>query len=932
MKKKTIILLCLLLNLFAFSQKDSIIIDAKISAGTLTVREKIYYQNTSEIELTHLKLQNFTAAYKSRNTPLVRRKLEDRKKDLYYAKPNERGRLVYLMIDKKPYEGVLDDENLFIKLPKPLAPNAFTELSLEYSVILPSAQFTGYGIGKNNTLLKYFFLVPDSFDRDNFLEKYYKDLEENVNVNTFYRVKFENSGQNISSNLTEVAPNIFEGKLNKDVEFLIADQENYQLETIVDGQKHLVELGYPVTEQEKELIAFYLPLHLHFIKEKTGFLPEKIFISEKFKSKNDFFGNDDIKFWKFKFQMFTDAEKIDMDYFSIVSQQVAEQLFVSDKEKNHWITNGLKTYLEIQYLKKNYPDHKILGALSDYKILGMKPLKLSFASRLKLIERYGLAYQYITAQNLDQKIDEKFSDLSNFNEMAISQFETGSLFTLIAEKMGTSYFENFLKGYIAKNQTSELDKRDFLDQLTVASGYSSEFLEKYVKRKQRINFKLDDFERKDNVININVSKNTAQNIPFKLETFHEDGSKKTFWYDTNYQDSSCGYVIPDNEAVKIVINDLYAFPENNFRDNYLYTKGIKDNAKKLRFKLIPDNPNAEINEVYLTPGIAWNNYDKFLLGIRFKNKSLIDKRFQYLISPFFSTGSKDINGSMNAVYKIQPAESFFRTLTLEFSTAKFNYDFGLSYKKMSFASQMSFNKNPRSQISRSLSASYNFFERDLSPEMIAENDYAKYNIWNLGFVYSDNNVIREKYIFGNFQYMEDYAKLTAESYYRLEYAKNKKLSLRLYGGYFLRNHTRNNNFDIGISKVSNYAFSYNLLAQSAISGILSQQFIMAEGGFKSYINGTVDQWMLTHNVEANVWKMIDVYADFGVYKNRAHSPKFIWDSGIKFKVIPDFIEVYFPMQSSLGFEPKFKDYGNRIRFTFNLNVGALIGYFRRGWY
>ena len=154
----------------------------------------------------------------------------------------------------------------------------------------------------------------------------------------------------------------------------------------------------------------------------------------------------------------------------------------------------------------------------------------------------------------------------------------------------------------------------------------------------------------------------------------------------------------------------------------------------------------------------------------------------------------------------------------------------------------------------------------------------------------------------------------------------------MYGGYFLRNHTRNNNFDIGISKVSNYAFSYNLLAQSAISGILSQQFVMAEGGFKSYINGSVDQWLITHNVEANVWKMIDVYADFGVYKNREHSPKFIWDSGIKFKVIPDFIEVYFPMQSSLGFEPKFKDYGNRIRFTFNLNVGALIGYFRRGWF
>ena len=53
---------------------------------------------------------------------------------------------------------------------------------------------------------------------------------------------------------------------------------------------------------------------------------------------------------------------------SIVSQQVAEQLFVSDKDKNHWITNGLKTYLEIQLFEKNYPDHKILGALVIIKI------------------------------------------------------------------------------------------------------------------------------------------------------------------------------------------------------------------------------------------------------------------------------------------------------------------------------------------------------------------------------------------------------------------------------------------------------------------------------------------------------------------------------------------------------------------------------------
>ena len=86
------------------------------------------------------------------------------------------------------------------------------------------------------------------------------------------------------------------------------------------------------------------------------------------------------------------------------------------------------------------------------------------------------------------------------------------------------------------------------------------------------------------------------------------------------------------------------------------------------------------------------------------------------------------------------------------------------------------------------------------------------------------------------------------------------------------------------------------------------------------------------NVDAHVWRWFNVYADAGVYKNQMQNPQFIWDSGVKVKVIPDFLEIYFPMQSSLGFEPSFKDYGSRIRFTLVLNFSAITGYFRRGWF
>src|SRR5690606_40587476 len=95
-------------------------------------------------------------------------------------------------------------------------------------------------------------------------------------------------------------------------------------------------------------------------------------------------------------------------------------------------------------LKQYYEDHKLLGHLPDASIIGIKPLKLFHASGLKLIERYGIAYQYMMTQNLDQKIDEVFKDLSNFNEITVSNLEPGSLLNFVAEKMGTQDFEAFL--------------------------------------------------------------------------------------------------------------------------------------------------------------------------------------------------------------------------------------------------------------------------------------------------------------------------------------------------------------------------------------------------------------------------------------------------------------------------------------------------------
>ncbi|MBU4539454.1 MAG: aminopeptidase [Weeksellaceae bacterium] len=921
------------------AQQDSIYIEAKISENKrqISVNQEITYFNNTNSPLDQVKLLNWISAYKNRSTPLLSRKLEDRKSDMYFAKSDELGSLGNLEIK---IEGNMisaidaSQENIFIPLSKKLAPGDRIKITLRYVLNLPLQKFTGYGSDGKKIALKYFFIVPDGFEDANQYSKNFIDIEENQSPGNYWKVNLDVPVNYFSqSNLNEIQPNYFEGKLNNDPEFLISENQNPTISTVIDGEKFSVNFGYHLTETEKQNLEFYLPLHLNFIKSKTGFLPNKIFISEKFRKNEDFTGLEDVKLWKFGYQLFSESEKNDLNYFSILSKNIVEQAAVFEKSNDHWLMNGLKTYLEIQYIERYYQDKKLLGELPEnINIFGFKPLKLFHASQLKLSERYGLAYQYIMTQNLDQKISEPFENLSNYNAKAISHFETGSLFSFIAEKMGNEKFDDFIIEYLKKNSHQHVNKQNFLDELTLESGYSGDFFDHFIQKKNRVNFKLKRFEKIGDEFQVKVAKNTEQTIPFKIETETKSSEVNEFWFDTDDSKDPQIYNIPQSNAEKIVVNSGYIFPENNFRDNYLYAKGLFRNTKKIKFKLFKDIPNPEFNEIYLNPRVNFNAYDRVLLGLNFRNTSLFDRKFNYSFTPYFSTGTGKLTGSGGVAYSFQPAESFYRSLDIGVSGSYFHYDYDLTYRKFSAFANFNFTKNPRSDIGRNLGFSYNFFDKELTPKMAADNEYAKYNLWNLGYSYSDRSMIHEKYLNGNLQWMEDFQKVSGEAFYRWEFAQDKKISFRFFGGYFITNKTKNSLFDYGIARVSNYAFSYGLLGQSAVSGLLSQQLIVAEGGFKSQVGKTANQWITSVNVDSHVWRWFNVYADAGVYKNRLQNAEFIWDSGVKVKVIPDFLEVYFPLQSSLGFEPSFKDYGRRIRFTLVLNFSAVTNYFRRGWF
>ncbi len=918
------------------AQQDSIYIDAALSEDRrmLNVSQKIFYINTSEEPLSQIKLLNWNAGYRTRRTPLLKRTLQDRKNELYFAEDNELAQVKNLSVEiaNKAVTASSQEENMYLPLEAELQPGESVSLQLNYQVQLPLRKFTGYGTDEEQTYLKYFFIVPDTVEP--LYSRHYKNIEENQSPGNYWNFTFDlPPGFFIDGNLERTGNTTLQGNLTEDPEFLITRTEFTPLQFSVNGQNITVQAGYGISEEEKQRLNFLIPLQLDFIRQHIGTLPSKIFLSERFKKQESFVGIDDLHFWKFHYSLFSKAEQTDLNYFSMLSKAVLQETAVFEQEENHWLLNGLKTYLEIQYLQRNYPDRKLLGNLPEQvKIFGMKPLKIFHASRLKLLERYGLAYQYMQTQNLDQAIDTPFSELSNFNATAISHFETGTLFNFLAEKMGTYQFNDFIKGYLKETDGKIADKQKFLDELTLVSGYSADFMDRFVQHKNRVNFKLKRFKKNNDEYLLKIAKNTSMTIPFQVQTQDTAGNKKKYWFDTDDRKRAVEYRIPQSAAEKIILNDDYIFPETNFRDNYRYTTGLFANTKKIRLKILTDVPNPEYNEIYLNPRLNFNAYDKVLLGLNVRNTALFDRRFKYSFTPYFSTGTGKLTGSGSVGYSFQPAEAFFRSLDVGVSASHFHYDYDLTYQKFTAFANLNFAKNPRSDIGRSIQFAYNYLEKDLNPELVLQNEYGKYNLWNIGYAYSDRRLIHERFFSTGLQWMEDFQKISSEFSYRWEYAEDKKILLRWFGGYFFTNKTKNDLFDYGIARVSNYAFSYGLLGQSATSGLLAQQAIIAEGGFKSFVGDKANQWITTVNMDSHVWKWFNVYADAGMYKNRDAGAQFIWDSGVKLKVIPDFLEVYFPIQSSLGFEPGFKDYGKRIRFTLNLNISALTSYFRRGWF
>ncbi len=931
-----LIIIFLFFTSFAFSQTQKIKINARLypKKDSLNIIEEILFYNYSKDTLNTIYLHNWMNSYKNPNTPLSKRLLDDYDRSLYFSKEKERGHSKILsIIDKHSLSKFKIDENTpdIVKIPlkKPLIPGDSLNLIATYIVKIPNAKFTKYGKSQNGYHLRFWHLTPAVYDKKWHLQSNY-NMDDLYILPTDYEITFKIpkeytiiSGFNQNKKLKDSTKIVsLTGKKRVDTEIEILTENNYKnFQT-----KNLTVLSNLDTKKLDFKIANSLiNRQINFIKNYLGDYPhKKILLNNITYKKNPVYGLNQLPKFLNPFQ---ENFEFDIKTFKILTKKFIDNTIITEKRKDYWLNDGLQVYLMLKYVEKYYPEIKAIGNIS--KIWGIKSYHLS---EIKFNEKYPFVYQFAMRKNLDQALNTRSDSLSTFNRKIVNKYKAG---------IGLNYLDNFiekntipktLKKFYSNHLLQKTNTTAFKKELLKNTNKNLDwFFETYLKTKKNIDYTIKKVQKTKDSIYVKIKNKTKFDAPIALYGIADKKIIFKKWIENI--DTTKTIAIPKLDYNRLSLNYNYLTPEFNQKDNWKNLKpSLLNRPLKLRFMKDIDDPYY--NQLFFNFIYDYNYYDGLILGLRLSNNTVFKKKWIYKITPTYGLKSKQITGSFSFGFQnFYPESKFLNQINFGNIFSTFHYAPNLSYTRFSPYFNVELKRKDYRQIGgKNISSRYIFIRKENEPGTPIE-EFNNYQVFNIRYSNSNIKAIKEKGYLIDFQYANLFSKLSFDYRYRKFTPKKRQYHFRFYAGMFLTNNTATDFFNFSLNRPSDYLFDYSYLGRSETTGVLSQQFIIAEGGFKSFFNNNkADEWLISNNNGIGIWKWIEFYTDFGVFKSKNQNPVFKYDSGIRLNLVNNFLEFYFPLQSSNGFEPSFSDYPERIRFVLTINPSKIYNRLKRGFY
>ena len=969
----------------------------------LNGNETFEYINNSPDELTYIYIHLWANGYKDNTTALSKQLVENGTTSLYFAKDEDRGFIDQLnfKVNNESVKLEYDSLNIDIAkivLNKPLKHDESITVSTPFHVKIPVGEFSRMGHIDQAYQISQWYPKPAVYDRNGWNQMPYLDQGEFYSEFGTFDVKIT------------LPKNYVVGATG---DLVNGEREEKWMTNLSDSTKTITDFGkdmmFPPSDKETKTLhyhqenvhdfAWFADKRYHVLKGEVA-LPH----SQNNVTTWVLFTNFKAKYWMNSIPYIDSAiyyyslwngnypyhqcTAVDgalsagggMEYpnvtviGSVSSSIELEEVMIhevghnwfygilgSNERKHAWMDEGINSFNEFRYMDTMHPLKTKADVESSQgwieKLLGIPSLDSRSLAYL--------SYLFNARKNLSQPIDLHSDEFTELNYAGMVYMKTCQIFRHLQNYLGNETFDSCMKSYFDTWKFKHPMPVDIKQVFEKTSGKNLDwFFNDLLLTDKKIDYKICKAkeDKSTNSFTIKVKNNGEMVLPFSISGIRKDSIIKTRWYEGFIGKKTVDFSIGDYDFIKIDAEE--DIPEINRRNNTIRTHGIFKKVEPIKLKFLMGFEDAKRTQLYWTPVVGWNEYNKWMPGIALYNTFIPEKNFEFFFAPMYSIGMKSLVGTGKMEYKWHPNQSIFQCVKLGVSSRSYSYlqDFESSaddetfhdFKYIKLQPELSFElKKPyaRSPVERKILLreisvlkdilNYNFQEKTFNKEALI------YHVIELSYKMNNIRTLDPYSYQANVEGGSGYTKVTGQFNYSFSYnKKNTSADVRFFVGKFIDYHPPVG-LDPRLSLSSicggqDYLFDNTYLGRSVSDGAMARQIYMRDGDFKtvSYV-GQTDNWLATVNTEVPLFgaiSFIHLFFDAGAYRYTnaiTNTHKAVsYDGGFCVSLWKHVVAVYCPLfysddiKNTLQINKK-DDFVSNIRVELNIDFFNPVNLLKR---
>ncbi len=574
----------------------------------------------------------------------------------------------------------------------------------------------------------------------------------------------------------------------------------------------------------------------------------------------------------------------------------------------------------------------------------------------------GLETRYLLGarRNEDQACFLPSVEYTDYNYGAIIYGKASTAFHYLQRYLGDSTFDAMMQAYYEKWKFKHPLPDDFINHAKQFTGKELDwFFKALMATTEKQDWKIQQIKKDGETYRLKIKNKSDINAPVSISALKDDKVVQTIWIDSL---NGNPVVFPKGDYDQIRIDAFENTTDLDRKNNSIKTSGLFKKCEPLHFRLFGDAEDQYHKQVYFSPIIGVNLYNKTMLGAAFYNSLVpVKSGVEYLFAPMYAFGTKDLAGT-GEIQKHFLTYGFAKRVTLEVKATQFASENFTPTTYTKLQGGVNIELKPKSQRTSAANSIYGRYV--LANERARGNDVFtgdNFSYTDIGFRSEQTRVINPYSYTFNYQLgdmtnttqPDMFHKLTVEATQFLNYSKPKKgFTARFFGGVFLNNYHGGGREMLragGNTGYYDYTFDQSQFGRGEIptnsNSLFAQQLMYGGLQFKElYPFVFSDKWATGLNLETTVpgvfpivlyFDVACINADESYYDGNAAqmvykaSPKVLYTSGISLTFFKDAFRVNFPLMASKEIINYYKgtgtyssspiSYAERISFSLNLN-------------